>query len=245
MPVKACQTKILVDQFDFSGDTNGVSIDAQVKQIEYAVLQSCQQLRIPGNPSASFEHNGYWSGPGAGALEYELNARLGIEAQCKAGIVLDTGAAIPVAYVLNSTYNQQLKYMAPIEGLLQINGMWPAGNDKMVRGYQVHYGLVNATGALSTVDFGAAATAAGSKAFLFVQAKVGTITAGAVKVQSSAASNFSSPTDRGTFTFSGLGAFEVDLSGTLGRYVRMNVTDLGGATSFTILGVVCSFGKTF
>lgn len=245
MPVKACQTKILVDQFDFSGDTNGVSIEAQVKQIDYAVLQNCQQLRIPGNPSASFEHNGYWSGIGAGKLEAELNTRLGIETQCKAAIVLGTGLAVPVAYVLNSTYNQQLKYMAPVENLLQINGMWPAGNEKMYRGYQVLPPTsISATGAQVGIDFGAAG-AAGGKAWLQVQSKVGTITNATIKVQSDTVSNHASTADEGTFTFSGVGLFQIDLSGTVNRYVRLNCTSLGGATSFVVLGIVALSGLTY
>jgi hypothetical protein len=243
--VRAYQTKILIDSLDLSGQTNGIVLNTETTVHEYAVLQNGGQLKLAGLPYGSIEHNGYHSSPAAGQLEYELNARLGSSSAIVVAAIFGTSLAIPIGYVLPTTFGQQLKVKAAIAGLIEVAGMWPAKSDNLIRGYQVHYGVISATGATSTIDFAAAAAGAGSKAYLFVQAKTGTITNAAVTVQSSAASNFASPTDRGTFTFSGLGAFAIALTGTLGRYVRLNCTDLGGATDFTVLGVVCSFGNTF
>lgn len=243
--VRAYQTKILIDSLDLSGQSSGIVLNTDTQVHEYAVLQNGGQLKIPGIPYGSIEHNGYFVTNAAGDLEYELNARLGSSSAIVAAAIFGTSLAIPIAYVLPTTFDQQLKIKAVVAGLLEVSGMWPAKADKLVRGYQVHLGTLSATGATSTIDFTTAATGAGSKAYLFVQAKTGTITSATVTVQSSAASNFSSPTTHGTFTFSGLGAVAVDLTGTLGRYVRLNCTSLGGATDFTVLGVVCSFGNTF
>lgn len=243
--IKGSECRILIDQFDFSLQSSGFALNIDNKVLDFATLQATGMSRIPGLGMASIEHNGYHSSPAAGQLEYELNARLGVTSAIVAGLILGTGLTLPIAYILNTTFNSQLKYKAPVAGILTIDGMWETKADKLCRGYQVELATISATGAGTTRDFGAAASGAGSKAWLFVQAKTGTITSATIKVQSSAASNFSSPTDHGTFTFSGLGAFEVDLTGTLGRYCRINTTSLGGSTDFTVLAVVASFGKTF
>lgn len=243
--IKGADAKILIDQWDLSGQSNGISITGDVKQLEYAVLQGLGMNRLPGLPMASIEHNGYFTAPNAGDLEYEMNARLGSNSGIVAAAILGTSLAVPVAYVLNTTFGQQLKIKGQTDQLITVQGNWPAKADKLVRGYQVYFGTLSTTGATPTVDFGAAATGAGSKAWLFVQAITGTATSATVKVQSSTASNFSSPTDRGTFTFSAVGANYLALSGTLDRYVRLNCTSLGGATNFTVLGVVASYGLTF
>ncbi len=243
--VRAYQTKILIDSLDLSGQTNGITLNTETAVHEYAVLQNGGQLKISGLPYGSIEHSGYHSTPAAGQLEYELNARLGSDSAIVAAAIFGTSLAAPIAYVLPTTFNQQLKVKAAVAGLIEVSGAWPAKSNNLIRGYQVHYGVISVTGATATIDFATAATNSGSKAYLFVQAKTGTITAATVTVQSSAASNFASPTTHGTFTFSGLGAFALDLTGTLGRYVRLNVTSMGGSTDFTLLGVVCSFGNTF
>lgn len=245
MATKGSECKILVDQFDFSTQSSGFSLSIDNKVLDYATLQATGMSRIPGLGMASIEHNGYHSAPAAGQLEYELNARLGSSSAITVAAILGTSLTLPIAYVLNTTFNQQLKYKAAVENILTVDGMWPNKSDKLCRGYQVANQTVSATGALSTCDFGAAASGAGSKSWLFIQAKTGTITSATVTVQSSAASNFSSPTTHGTHTFSGLGVTEVDLTGTLGRYTRMNVTSLGGSTDFYLLGVIASIGQTF
>ena len=50
---------------------------------------------------------------------------------------------------------------------------------------------------------------------------------------------------RGTFTFSAKGAYEIALTSTVDRYVRLNCTGLGGATNFTVVGVVGVAGRTY
>src|SRR3954471_23495366 len=108
MPVKAYQSKILVDQFDFSGSSMGWTINNEVKSLDHTVFQNAGQLRLPGLPMATIEHQGYVTTPAAGELEYELNALLGSTSTIRTAVIVDTSATIPVAFVLNSTFNQQL-----------------------------------------------------------------------------------------------------------------------------------------
>lgn len=245
MATKGSECKILVDQWDFSTQSAGFTLNLDNKVLDFATLQATGMSRIPGLGMASLEHNGYHSAPAAGQLEYELNARLGVTSAITVAAIIGTGLTLPIAYVLNTTFNQQLKYKAQVAGILTVDGMWPNKSDKLCRGYQVHLGTISATGAQTTCDFTTAATGSGSKAWLQVQTITGSASSATIKVSSSAASNFSSPTDHGTFTFSAVGMYEVDLTGTLGRYVRVNCTSLGGATNFTVLAIVASIGTTF
>lgn len=246
MSVKASKARILVDQYDFSLQSSGYSLNTEVKALEYGVLQQgAGQLKVPGNGMGNLEHNGFVATNAAGQIEYELNARLGTETPCKVALILGTNLPIPVAYMFESSFNQQLKIAAPFDNLLTLAGNWPAGDKALVRGYQVAGPqTVSATGALAGIDFGAAGSN-GGKAFLQVQSKTGTITNATVKVQSDTSNTFGTAADEGTFTFSGLGMFALDLAGTVNRYVRFNVTSLGGATNFKIIGLVALKGVTY
>jgi len=47
------------------------------------------------------------------------------------------------------------------------------------------------------------------------------------------------PTDKGSITFSDVGVYSLALSGTVETYVRVVIDDLGGATNFTAALVLC------
>ncbi len=244
MPVKSYQARILVDGFDFSNTSNTLKVDTDAQALEYNTFQEPAALSIPGVPKASIEHGGYYNGKAAGTLEAELYTRLGTGAVVVVAVILDTAGAVPVAYVIPSSYNQQLTINAPVKELLTVMGKWPTANGRMYRGYQVARATISATGAVTGIDFGAGGIA-GGKAWLFVQAITGTATNATIKVQSDSAADFGSAADEGTFTFSAVGAYEIDLAGTVGRYVRLNCTSKGGATSFLVLAVVALSGVTY
>lgn len=243
--VRGYQARILVDQWDFSGQSNGITVSSDVKALDYSVLQNAGQLRIPGLPTGMIEHNGYHSTPGAGQLEYELNARLGTSTDVVVAAVLGTSEPVPVAYVLPTSFNSQLKVKAPIAGLLEVSGAWPAKSSQMLRGVQVFTGTISATGAQGAgIDMGAAGSA-GGKFFLFISAISGTATNATVKLQSDSDPGFGTAADEGTATFSAVGAQTVTLSGTINRYLRLNCGTKGGATSFAVVGIACVDGVTY
>lgn len=244
MAIPAWQTKILLDGYDFSGQTNGVSIDIPVGVLEYGVLQQGSMSKLPSYPMPSVTHNGFYDGPSSGQLFDYLDDKLGSANDVTVGVILGTSETIPVGYVLPTSFGQQLKVGGPYNGLITLNGNWPAGQDKLYRGYQVALGAaVASTGALTGVDF-AAAGSTGGKVFIFVTGIDGSATNAAIKIQSDSASNFSGAADEVTIQFSAVGAHSGDMSGTIGRYVRANVTSLGGATSLSFLIVVCVNGVT-
>lgn len=245
MAIPAWQTKILLDGYDFSGQTNGVTIDIPVGVLEYGVLQQGSMSKIPSYPMPSIAHNGFYDGPSSGQLFDYLDDKLGSANDVTVGVILGTSETIPVGYVLPTSFGQQLKVGGPYNGLITLNGNWPAGQDKLYRGYQVALGAaVASTGALTHIDFGAAGSA-GGKAWLFVTDITETATDAEILVESDSDSGFGTVATEGTFTFSAEGVYEVSLSGTVNRYVRANVSDLGGADDISFLCVVALSGVTY
>ncbi len=242
MAVKACNTKVLVDEFDFSGESSGVVLDGTVNAITYNVLQTCADLVIPTSPALALQHNGYYTGPDAGKLERELYDRLGTSSAVYVAALFGTGGTVVPAYVMDQTWGQQLKLEMPVDGLLTVNGNWPNGNEAVHRGYVVYDGTLSATGGQASVDFGAQGTA-GGRAYVFVQSITGTASGATIDIESSA--DDSTFLVEGTATFSAVGVQVVNLTGTVDRYIRANCTSLGGATSFRVVVIVAISGVTY
>lgn len=247
-PIKGCRTRILVGGVDLSGDTNSVGVNIQSRAIEYGVLQDCDVRRLPATPQGSIEHRGYYTGPSAGKIEAELNTYLGSPTGVHVGTIFDTGASIPFGYVQALAYNQKLALRGRVGDLLRVEGMWPTlkgTGARMYRGYQVFGGAVTATGAASSgIDLGSAGSN-GGKAFVFVTSVTGSVSSAAIKLQSDTDPAFGTAADEGTATFSAVGCQEVTLSGTVNRYLRANVSSLGGATGFTFYLIACIDGVTY
>lgn len=247
MTVKGCRTRILVGGVDLSGDTNTVGVNIQGRTIDYGVLQDCDVRRLALSPQGAIEHSGYYTGPGAGKLEAELYTYLGNTAGVHVGVIYDTAGSIPFAYVQDTAYNQRLAIVAQTGQLITVAGNWPTlkgAGARLIRGYQIFGGVISATGAQTGIDFGAAGSA-GGKAYVFVANITGSASSAQVKVQSDTASNHGTTADEGTATFSAVGCQEVDLSGTVNRYVRLNCVSLGGATDFTVYAIVALSGVTY
>lgn len=243
MPVKATQTRILVNEYDLSGTTNSVVVSMEANAIEYGVLQQSAMQMLPTYNTGTIAHNGYFNGSAAGTLENEFYTDLAGSGVYVAAI-FGTDQAIPIAYIQDGTWNQQMSFDMPVDNLITVNGNWPGGENMTTRGYQVYRGTLSATGGQTGIDFGAAGTA-GGKAYLFVTAITGTATDATIDIESDTASNHATTASEGTFTFSAVGAYSINLSGTVNRYVRANCTSLGGATSFAVVALVALDGVTY
>jgi hypothetical protein len=234
MPVQAYKTRILIDQFDFSGETSGGSLAFTVPPIDAPALQQAAKLAIPGNQSAKLEFSGYWNGGAAELLDNELYARLGTSTPCIVATCLDTSAVGNPAYVLRSTWGQQLKVDWPVAELLTASA---AFEDAAVRGVVLAHQTFSATGAGSVIDLGAAV--GGGWAVLVVRAIVGAATNASFLVQHAPTFAFSAPVTFGTFgAVSAAGAQAITLADPKRRYVRLNCADLGGATSIAVTAIV-------
>lgn len=242
MAVKAYQSRILIDGYDLSGISNAWTLTGAVSALEHAVLQTAGVLRVPDASSFTLDHNGYFNGPDDGDLEKELYDRLGTTDTVYATVVMDTAGAVPVAYTLANTWNSQLTLAAPVAGLLTAAGKWEGADGGTYRGYQLYRGTISATGAQTGIDFGAAG-AAGGVAHIHITAVSGTATDAVVEVESDDNAGFTSATSRGSFTFSGnsttgLQALQASLGvGVVDRYLRINTTSMGGASSFAVVVV--------
>lgn len=235
MPVKGYATRILVDGYDFSGTSNEIKISADNQPFEYYVFQQAAAQAMQGTTKGMIEHSGYFNGPAVGGLEKELYTRLGSTAAIKCAAVIGTDQAIPVAYVIDSTYNQQLTIESPVKDLHTVKGKWPTLVGQMWRGYQLFQGTISGTGSQAPIDLGAIPAGVG-KAWLFVSAIGGTASGASIVVQTATTVGMGSPTTRATFTFSAIGAFVADLAAG-NRYARINAASMGGATSFTVCAI--------
>lgn len=240
MPVRAYNTRVLVDGFDFSQDTKGVTLSFTVAELDASTLQSASRKVIAGADEGTVELSGYYDGPGVGTIEREIQARLGSETPCVVAVLLDTTALGNPAYVQQQTWGKQMKIDAPIDDLLTLDAAWTQITS---RGLAVAHQAFAALGAAPVIDFGAAG-AAGGWAALFVRAITGTAANATFVVKSSAAAGFTSPATHGTFTVTAKGALLLAFSGAVGRYVRLECTSLGGATSLDVTAVAGVAGVT-
>lgn len=247
MPIKACNTRVLVGGVDLSGETNTIGVNIQGRNLEYGVLQDCDTRRLAMPPKSEIEHNGYYSGVADTGIEQMLYTYLADTTGVHVAAIYDTGGAAPFAYVQDKGYNATYGLPAQVGQLLQVKGKWPTltgSGNQMVRGYQVFGGVISSTGGKTGIDFGAAG-AAGGRAYLFVTSITGTASSASVKLQSDTDIAHGTTADEGTFTFSAVGCYEVALTGTVNRYQRANVVSLGGATAFTACLISCISGRTY
>lgn len=241
MPVLGKYTKLLIDKFDFSGASNQLTVNPTVNPLDTTCFQQDAMTYIAGLPAGNIAHGGYYNGKGAGYLEQELAARLGSGNPVYVAGIFGTNGIAPPAYVLDSTWGENLTINSPVAELITLSGEWPA-DDGMRRGRVVYDGELDETGATTPRDFGAAGST-GGVAFLFVLGIDGAATDAEIDIESSATEGGTYASE-GAATFSAEGVVEVALSGTVNRWLRLNLTDLGGADAVTVIAIVCINGVT-
>lgn len=231
--MKGTELGILVDEFDFSSSTSQVELTFEVQEAERTNLASVAQEFVPILPKCTVTQNGYFEGVMPDGFERELYDRFGAGTAIVT-VVTQKSDADCACYVLPEATDYSMVFAAPVAGLVTLNGSWGTSAATR-RGLRVYSGLFDAVESGASVDFGAGSTT-GGKAYLHVTAIDGTAVDADIKVQSSPDDNTWS--DEGTFTLSLVGGYSLDLSGTVGRYIRLSCTDLGGATSITVTGIV-------
>lgn len=236
--IKGTLAKILVDEFDFSGDTSGIDVQMTMGEQDTTTLGATAMTSAAILPSMTINQNGYVAGVGAGELEKELWDRLGVAGVYVAALFGTDVAACP-AYVKDNTFGANMQIQAPAAGLMTLNGSWAVGQGGS-RGLRIYTGTLSSTGNQTAYDFGSAGSA-GGEAYLFVHTITGTATSASVKVQSSATEG-GTYADEATLTFSAVGGYAAAMSGTVNRWLRLNCASLGGATSFLVTVVACVDG---
>lgn len=231
--MKGTELRIWVDEFDFSSATSQVDVTFDVSEAERTSLASDAQEYLPILPRCTLTQNGYFEGVLPDGFERELEDRFGAGLAIVTVITQQSDADC-VAYVLPEATDYSMVFGAPAANLVTLNGQWGTAA-AAVRGRRVYEGTFDDVENGASVDFGAGSTT-GGKAFLHVQTITGTAVDAEIKVQSSADNN--TWADEGTFTLSAVGGYSLDMSGTVGRYIRLACADLGGATAIVCMGVV-------
>lgn len=241
-PIKAKYSRLLVNEFDLSTQHNSLEVSVATEQQDVSTFQNTGKAYLSMTPEGSIAVKGFFDDAAAGYTEQELAEAIeNVETLYVAALFGTQTAACPV-YVAPATNVESLTITAPVDGVIEIDGGFPAGSG-LRRGLRCFSGTLSATGAQTYIDLGAAG-AAGGLAWLWVQTITGTATNATVTVESDDNTGFSSAATEGTFTFSAVGGYQVTLSGTIDRYVRLNCTSLGGATSFVVVGAVAVTGVT-
>lgn len=241
MTTHARYTKVWVDEYDFSGDSNGLDTAVESAVIDTTTFQELGAVQMVMNARGGITQRGYIMALADGNLEEAMQTRLGSGQHIVAALYGTDIAGCP-AYVLPATQALSMAVRAPVEGVLTVEGAWGPGSG-IRRGLRVHDGQVTATGAQAVVNMGGFSLA-GGQAWLFVRAIGSTATNATVIVQSAADAVFTTPATRATFTFSAVGGYAQPLLGTVDRYIRANVTGMGGATSITFGLIVAVNGVT-
>jgi len=231
---------ILVDEYNFSAYTSQLQVDLTVGEAEGTTLASTAQEWEPLLPTMKITQNGYFQGVAADGFERELFDRMGTTGVVVSAIFGVSGSKAP-AYVIPDAFNAQMDFQMPAAGLMTLNGIWGNTNHPK-RGVVVYRGTLSATGATTAVNLGAA----GSNGGLFVVhvTAVSGSASGADIALESATTQAGTYAAEGTVTFSAVGGYTAALTGTVNRWLRINATDLGGATSFTVTAIAIVDGVT-
>ncbi|KKN74776.1 hypothetical protein LCGC14_0386690 [marine sediment metagenome] len=245
MATLAKYTRILVDEYDFSTDSNSLSIAIAIPSIDVTCFQATAYEWLSSFPSGSIVHGGFMiPSTSEGTLEKEIYDRIGSSTSAIVTAQVGTNTDACPSYVLSATYTDTFEIDTPIEGALMVNGNWIGTIRRGLRMWTGTFSSMAAQTSPAYIDLGAQATAGGF-AYLHIQAIVDGATNAVIILESDDNTGFSSAATECTWTFSAVGAEEKTLSGTIDRYIRLRCTDLGTATSFTVVGIACASGITY
>ena len=233
---------------DMSTRTASAEVSMSIGTEEVTAFQATAKEFITTDPESSIKITGYVSSLAAdtGGWEQELYDRFAALNTAQVGLMLSdsaSGDAGMPCYVLPLTSADQMKITAPATGVLGIDGNFMAGDTGLKRGVCLWYGAISATGNKTAYDIGAAGSTGGA-IYVWVFSITGTATNASVKVQS-ATTEGGTYADEGTVTFSATGkATSAAMTGTVNRWLRVNVASMGGATGFSIAVVATVNGVT-
>ena len=226
--------------WDFSGVSNALDVDVSVDRLDSTAFQESAATSIAGDPKGSIKQQGYYDNTGAGTEETEIAESILNAELLYVAALFGTDTSACICYVSPQTNTENMTISTPVANLMTLNGSWGGGTG-LQRGVRLYTGTLAATGAQTYIDL-AGPGSAGGNAWLFVTAISGTATSATCTVQCDDNTGFTSATTLGTFTFSATGAYPIALGTTVDRYIRLNCTSKGGATSFAVTAIVSVSG---
>ena len=241
--IKGINTRILVGGYLLSSQTNSTNMQAANNNVDTTPFEATAKEYVTLPPDANIDLGGYLTFDTATDATFEKRLHASLTTADTVGLIYyNTAVAGSPAYVMPSAYTDNMQIQAPVAGVVTVNGSYTSAVG-VRRGICVFSGTVSATGTTTAIDIGAAGSA-GGYAYLFVTTETGTGTNADIDLESSATSGGTYASE-GTFTFSGISAVAVTLSGTVNRWLRLNTTDLGGATSWYVTCIACVSGVTY
>lgn len=238
--LKGTELGILIDEFNFDGDTSQIDVALTVAEADATNLASTALEYVPLLGTGKITQNGYWYGKAAGTYAKELKDRLGTTGTTATVLIGKSTENCRTITALDS-FNADMKISAPTANLLALNGVW-AVTSGLMGGLRVKKGSITATGDGTAYDIGSAGSN-GGYLVIHVTSITGTATNASIKLQSSTTEG-GTYADEGTVTFSAVGVHTATLTGTVNRWLRASTTSLGGATAFNVHVIAIVNGVT-
>lgn len=239
MAVNAKNTRFLLNEFDFSGSTNSIDLSIAVDKLEATPFQVAGKEYVAATPDTTMTVAGYFV-TDTGELEDEINAAFDA-GTCDAAAIFDTTTTKAATVVMPGAKVVSYDISSATGSVITMSCELASGTGAK-HGWRIFSGTISSTGAQTAIDFGSAGSA-GGYAYLFIQAITGSASSATVDIES-ASTEGGAYASEGTFTFSDVGVQAVAMSGTVNRWLRLNATDLGGATNFTVVGIAAVSGVT-
>jgi hypothetical protein len=241
MAIKGTNARILVEEWDLSCETSTLVMENAISEEDCTTLCSTAAEYTPVLPRMRITQDGYMSSADEdGSFEKELYNRMGVPGNRVAAMFGIDDPACPV-YILDDTFGASMEIAAPAAGIITLNGAWGVGRGGK-RGIRLLDEVVSATGTRPPVDMGAAG-ALGGFAYVFVQAITGSLGTATVAITHATTSGGTYST-LATLSPTQAGSVRIAWSGASNRWLRVNVTSLGGATALEMVVVACVNGVT-
>lgn len=240
---KAIHTRILIDGYRISSETNKATVKLESDKTDVTCFEDTAQSFIVNDPKPGIDLGGYIT-HSTDPDTFDAIAHNALATQVVVSVVKSSTATITggVAYTIPNANSISLSHDLQVAGVMTMQASW-GGVSAMTRGIAVYAGAaLDATGATDAIDLGAQGTT-GGVAYIHITGITGTAVDATIDVESSATEGGTYASE-GTATFSDVGCQTVALTGTVNRWVRINVTDLGGADDVTVTAIVCVYGVT-
>ncbi len=241
--IKGVNTRVLIGGYLLSSQTNSSSVQATLERVETTPFEATGKEYVTLPPTSQVDINGYLTFDTSNGATFENRLQEAIDTADTVGVIhYATALAGSPGYVLPGAYTTSMQIQAPVAGVLTVNGSF-VSDTGLRRGICIYSGTISATGTTTAIDLGAAGSD-GGYAYLYITTETGTGSAAEIDIESAATAG-GSYSSEGTFTFSGIGVQTVTLSGAVDRWLRLNCTDLGGATSWVVTCIACVAGVTY
>ena len=241
--IKGINTRVLIGGYLLSSQTNSATVQASNNSIETTPFEATGKQYVVLPPDGNIDVNGYLHFDTSNGATFEKRLHTSLTTADTVGIIYyNTAVAGSPGYVMPGAYTDNMQIQAPTAGVVTVNGSYTSTTG-LRRGVCIYSGTISATGTTTPVDIGAAGSA-GGYAYLFVTTETGSGTNAVIDIESATTSG-GTYSSEGTFTFSTVSANAVTMSGTVNRYLRLNCTSLGGATSWVVTCIACVSGVTY